>query len=70
LYNNSTTATADYEVATVTITTDGSSTDTDSAPFPNTASALTANEFAIVPTNGGSFESEPVLSEDGEAVLL
>ena len=70
LYNNSTTATADYEVATVTITTDGSSTDTDSAPFPNTASALTANEFAVVPTNGGSFESEPVLSENDDYTLV
>ena len=70
LYNNSTTATADYEVATVTITTDGSSTDTDSAPFPNTASALTANEFAVVPTDGAGFETEPVLSENDDYTIV
>ena len=70
LYNNSTTATDEYEVATVTITTDGSSTDADSAPFPNTASALTANEFAVVPTDGTGFETEPVLSENDDYTIV
>jgi len=70
LYNNSTSTDAQYLVAEVSIVANNTETNTTEVAFATTASDLTANEFAVVPTDGGSFESEPVLSENDDYTLV
>jgi len=70
LYNNSTSTDAQYLVATVSIVADNAETNATEVTFATTAPDLTANEFAVVPTDGTGFETEPVLSENDDYTIV
>ena len=69
LYNNSTVS-GDYLVVSQNVTLDGTDELIAEYEYATGAPDLNANEFAVVPTDGAGFESEPVLSENDDYTIV